>query len=103
MTQFNTPLQPHRKLLTARRLTLIGSVATLGMAVLLAGPGGTSTTNLPAWSSSARAAEAMQQQPAGFADLVAKVKPAVVSVRVTMNSAAKATDDNRNDNALPFR
>src|SRR5436853_4113300 len=101
MARINTPLQQSRAVFKARRLTLFGSVAALGIAVLFAGPGGTST--MPAWSSSAQAAETMQQQPAGFADLVAKVKPAVISVRVTMNAAMKSSDDNRNDNTFPFR
>ena len=42
---------------------------------------------LPAWTSTARAAES-QQQPAGFADLVARVKPAVISVRVRVDQSS---------------
>jgi len=74
--------------------------------VLLAEPGGfRGAMNLPAWSSSAQAAETIPQHPAGFADLVAKVKPAVISVRVKTNSAANTTSsgENRNGNILPFR
>src|SRR3954471_10446822 len=93
-----------RKVLTARRMTLIGSATALGMAVLLAGPGAyRHAPNLTALSSSAQAAEAVQS--GGFADLVAKVKPAVISVRVTMNSAARtaSSDNERNGDAFPFR
>jgi serine protease Do len=77
----NKPSRPGRgKVLAARRLTLLASAAGLGVALLLGGPGYRSPT-LPPLTSQAYAAEAAQH-PAGFADLVAKVKPAVVSVRV---------------------
>ncbi len=79
-----TSNRPH-KLLTGRRLTLLASVAGLGIAVLVAGPGGYVPARLPAWTSSATAADATSQHPASFADLVAKVKPAVISVRVKIN------------------
>jgi serine protease Do len=101
----NNPSQPEqRKVLTARRLTLLASVGGLGLAVLLAGPGGYRLFNLPAWAPSAQAAETVQQ-PAGFADLVAKVKPAVISVRVKIEESAKATSMSQNDNGnvLPFQ
>jgi serine protease Do len=62
----------------ARRLTLLASTAGLGIALL----GGSMTMRLPTWTSSARAATAAAQHPASFANLVAKVKPAVISVRV---------------------
>ena len=52
------------------------------MAVLAAGP---VANYLPAWTASAHAAEATAQAPAGFADLVSKVKPAVISVRVKID------------------
>jgi serine protease Do len=78
-----------RQPLSARRLVLLASVAAIGGAVLLTGPGGYSTS-LPAWTSSASAADSTLQHPAGFADIVAKVKPAVISVRVKI--AAEDTD-----------
>jgi serine protease Do len=77
------------KYLAARRLTLLGSVAGLAIAVLAAGPGG--HFNVPFLSAPAQAAETTPQ-PAGFADLVAKVKPAVISVRVKINEAATGTE-----------
>ena len=93
-----------RKVLTARRLTLLASVAGLGAAVLLAGPGGYRPLSLSPLASSAQAAETAQH-PAGFADLVAKVKPAVISVRVKIDNAAKTADaDEKGGNdMLPFR
>jgi serine protease Do len=91
-----------RSHLVARRLTLLASAAGLGLAVLVSGPSGYHS-NLAAWTSSARAAEATQQSP-GFADLVAKVKPAVIAVRVKIDQTAKADSmtQNDNDNVSPF-
>ena len=40
-------------------------------------------------TSAARATETMARNPASFADVVAKVKPAVLSVRVKVNAAAE--------------
>ena len=78
---------PLREVLRTRRVTLLASVAALGAAVLLAGPGGYAPSSLTA---AARATEAVAQHPASFADVVAKVKPAVISVRVKMDAAADA-------------
>jgi serine protease Do len=82
--QSNNPHTTPRKILKPRRFALLASVAGLSMAVLLVGPGGYRPFNLPAWTSSAHAAET-SQNPAGFADLVTKVKPAVISVRVKID------------------
>src|ERR1700730_13853212 len=78
---------PHtpQKILKPRRLALLATVATLSMAVLVIGTGGYRPLNLPAWTAAAHAAET-SQAPAGFADLVAKVKPAVISVRVKIDA-----------------
>jgi serine protease Do len=86
--QSNTSHPAPRKVLKPRRLVLLASVAGLSMAVLAAGPGGYLPLNLPAWTSSAHAAETAQNT-AGFADLVAKVKPAVISVRVKIDGDAE--------------
>jgi serine protease Do len=91
--------------LRPRRLALLGSVAAIGAAVLIAGPGG--YLPIPAWSNSAHAADtasAPATAPAGFADLVAKVKPAVISVRVKIDETANmAGMDQSNDReVVPF-
>jgi hypothetical protein len=81
---------------TARRVTLLASVAALGATVLLAGSAGY-------WQSAgvvpANAAEFGMQRPVGFADIVAKVKPAVISVRVKVSGAAEPAmlGDNSDD------
>jgi serine protease Do len=87
VTQRHT-LPKQRNVITARRRVLLASVAGLGMAVLLAGPGGYYPSNLAAWNSAAQATEVVQQPFTNFADLVAKVKPAVISVRVKFDDAS---------------
>jgi len=96
--QSNTPPVAPRKILRPRRLALLASVAGLSMAVLAAGP---VANYLPVWTASAHAAEATAQAPAGFADLVSKVKPAVISVRVKIdedggNAAVTQRDSDEN-------
>jgi serine protease Do len=98
-----TPRDPsnNKRLLAPRRLALMASAA-LGI-VLLAGVPTYAPSLVPAWTTTARAAESVAPQ-AGFADLVAKVKPAVISVRVrfdgqTSPAALNGDDDN---NVQPF-
>ena len=81
-------LPDNRKFLTARRLVLLASVAGVGAAVLVGGPGGYHA-GLPAWIAPASAADSTMQHPTGFADIVAKVKPAVISVRVKIPASAE--------------
>ena len=85
--QSNASHSTPRKVLKPRRLALLASAAGLSVAVLAAGPGGYLPFNLPAWTSSAHAAETTQTP--GFGDLVAKVKPAVISVRVKIDGDAE--------------
>ena len=87
------------RIFSRRRLVLLTSVAGIGAIVAL-GPIGYSRLQLPAWTSSAHAADS-QQQPTGFADLVAKVKPAVISVRVKVDETSNTPDLNSNEEALP--
>lgn len=104
MNEANSSFPRQRKALTGRRIALLASVAGLGAVVLLAGPGGYGPVNLPAWTSSAQASESAQH-PAGFADLVAKVKPAVISVRVKMDESAQVTgmSGSYSGNPVPFQ
>jgi len=89
-------------------VTLLATVAALGGAMLLAGPGGYWPSSL-GWTSAASAAitDSATQHPAGFADLVAKVKPAVLSVRVKIDAASdpelmKEMHQNSDQEAVPF-
>ena len=103
--QSNTPPAASRKIYKPRRLALLASVAGLSMAVLAAGP---VANYLPTWTAPAHAAEAAQIPP-GFADLVSKVKPAVISVRVKIeedggNAAViqRESDENSDQSGSPF-
>ena len=80
-------LPNNRNSFSARRLVLMASVAAVGAALLMGGPGGYHAT-LPAWTAAASAADSTLQHPSGFADIVAKVKPAVISVRVKIDAAS---------------
>jgi serine protease Do len=99
-------LPDNRKFLTARRLVLLGSVAAVGAALLVGGPG-FYQANLPAWTSAASAADSTLQHPSGFADIVAKVKPAVISVRVKIPASAEPAlmqqqrNDDQDQDAIP--
>ena len=75
-----------------RRVVLLSSAAGLALALLIAGPGGYLPHTMPAWSLTAQAA-ASTPAPASFADLVAKVKPAVISVRVKFDEPQSAVED----------
>src|ERR1700746_2781547 len=92
----------YSRIFSRRRLVLLTSVVGIGAIVALGNPMG--YTHLPPWMSSARAADTQsQQQPAGFADLVAKVKPAVISVRVRMDETPNTADLSSNKEDLsPF-
>ena len=82
---------------TARRLILLASVATLGATALLAGS--SNHWQSAAGAVPANAAEFAMQRPVGFAEIVAKVKPAVISVRVKVSASAEpaSLQDNRDD------
>ena len=92
-----SPRVPRRSLFSARRFALMASVAAgLGVAVYGFSP---SSGNLDLFSSPAHAqvnnAVGKVAQPVGFADIVERVKPSVISVKVTMKD--KATDTSNSD------
>ncbi|MBR0966620.1 Do family serine endopeptidase [Bradyrhizobium diazoefficiens] len=85
-----------RTILKPRRLALLGTVAALGVAVLAGSPASSSLTSFIA---PAQAAETVATPP-GFGDLVSKVKPAVISVRVRIdqdNDKSAMLQQNRMD------
>jgi serine protease Do len=75
------------RILSARRLVLLAGVAGLGATVLLGGAGFIPNATSPILTNIAYAQNS--QRPVGFADIVEKVKPAVISVRVKVESGAK--------------
>ena len=97
----------YARIFSRRRLVLLTSIAGIAAIVALGGP--TAYNHLsPPWISSARAADTPIQQSAGFANLVARVKPAVISVRVQLDEVANASDlssDNEDDSpsGSPFQ
>src|SRR6186713_2237860 len=95
------PARPGRKAFASRRLALLASAAGLAIAVVAAGTSGFSTPSLPSAIATAHA-ETMQRST-GFADIVEKVKPAVISVRVKVDATAKMTSMNGNDDASPMQ
>jgi serine protease Do len=97
MTKTNPPQSGKPRVLTGRRIVLLASVAAIGAAVLVVGPfypgfGGNWTSAFAAPPANAAVSAPLPQQPLphpqGFADLVAKVKPAVISVRVKIPASA---------------
>jgi serine protease Do len=81
--------QPRR--VTKRRVALLTGVAL----VAVAGFAGARGYDSLQWTETAHAQDAMPssaQQPTGFADLVQKVKPAVVSVRVRIEESANTAE-----------
>jgi serine protease Do len=91
--------------LSARRLALLATtIAGVGAAALFVAPNMTPKFDL--FGSTAQAqnlsekAQAIAQKPVGFADIVEKVKPAVISVRVKMERPAASHPDN--EEQIPF-
>ena len=81
---------------SARRLVLLGTtILTLGAAALIVAP------NAPQYAVAQNVTQQAQTvaRPVGFADVVEKVKPAVISVRVKMNAGPQLS---MNDGDNPF-
>jgi serine protease Do len=93
--------QSPRRVLPARRLKLLGSVAVIGSALVLAGPLGYGRLATQAFADTPAPVTVNQQGPTGFADLVTKVKPAVISVRVRVDQTGEADAPELNNQDLP--
>lgn len=98
MSDKDSSAPPVRKTLPTRRVVLLASAAVIGIAAIAFGPTAYRRFDVGNWGWSAHAAESAQQQP-GFADLVSKVKPAVISVRVRI-SEPDSTTGMGHDNGL---
>jgi serine protease Do len=99
----NATIPPSRRGLTARRVVLLATtIAGFGVAALFvpyAGPRA-SFFSAPAHAQNlTQQAQQLAQKPVGFADIVEKVKPAVISVRVRMEEVAESGPSN---DELPF-
>jgi serine protease Do len=96
---------PRQRLLSGRRLALLASAAALGAALVFVGPG--FDPAITSIATSAYAQTATPQRPVGFADIVAKVKPAVISVRVKMDVGTQSSGLGDQENPFgpnsPFR
>ena len=95
--QVSAPSAPPSRTALVRRFSLVAGVAGLGATVLLAGPGFNSGSSPDRLALAAHAQGV--QRPVGFADIVEKVKPAVVSVRVKMDGGPRLGFEGD----LPFR
>ena len=96
--------RPRRSIFSARRLALMASVvAGLGAAVYGFSP---STSPADLFSSPAHAQVNTEvrkvERPVGFADVVERVKPSVISVKVNMKEKTASNDDG-DDSSSPFQ
>ena len=86
MSQSVSPAQKSRSILSGRRLVLLASAAVIGAGVLF----GTHLVPRPDATFLASPAYAQSaQRPVGFADIVEKVKPSVISVRVKVDGGPR--------------
>jgi serine protease Do len=88
----------NRALLSARKLALTASVVT-GLGAAVYGFGAASGSNILTSPAQAQVNNAVSgvPQPFGFADMVERVKPSVISVKVTMKQKATDTSDKSDD------
>src|ERR1700738_1781452 len=98
---------PRRSLFSARKFALMASVvAGLGVAVYGFGP---SKPPFDIFSTAAHAQVNNEvrkvEKPVGFADIVERVKPSVISVKVNINEKVAKDDSssNNNDDSSPFQ
>src|SRR4051812_13614516 len=97
---------PRRSLFSARKFALMASVvAGLGVAGYGFSPAPHDVFSSPAYAQVDRQVKQQVAQPVGFADIVERVKPSVISVRVNIGEKV-ARDDGANkndDDASPFQ
>jgi serine protease Do len=96
---------PSRRSLSARRAALLATtIVGLGAAVVLIAPSMAPKSDVFGATAQAQnlseKAQQIEQKPVGFADIVEKVKPAVISVRVKIDQPANSHLDD--DQQIPF-
>jgi len=91
------------RVLSSRRIALLATtIASLGAAALIVGPGFNPSTGYQAALAQNLSEQAQKlQAPVGFADIVAKVKPAVISVRVKVDNGPATTGFGNNPDVPP--
>jgi serine protease Do len=98
MSESVTARKP-RTVLSARRLVLMASAAVIGAGVLFSGAEYGLKPQATFLATPAHAQTA--QRPVGFADIVEKVKPSVISVRVKVEGGARMTSFDGGDSPFP--
>src|SRR5450631_3124942 len=96
---------PRRSLFSARKFALMASVvAGLGIAIYGFGPSH-APTDLFASPAQAQVNNEVRkvEKPVGFADIVERVKPSVISVKVNINEKVASKDDSNNNDDSPFQ
>ena len=96
----NAPTPPKKsRVLSARRVILLATtIVSLGAAAVVITPGLNLSTGYPAAHAQNLTEQAHKlQAPIGFADIVEKVKPAVISVRVKVDGGSQTNGLGSND------
>jgi serine protease Do len=101
----NGNIRPSRRILSVRRFGLLATtIAGLGAAAFFVAPGlaphAAFFANPAHAQNLSQEAQKLPQRPIGFADIVAKVKPAVISVRVKIDRPASSSLSN-DENPFP--
>ena len=92
MSDSINPTSKPRGVLSARRLALLATaVAGLGATAVFFAPDLSVRSTFPPAAQAQNLSQQAQtaQRPVGFADIVERVKPAVISVRVRVDAAAR--------------
>src|SRR5262249_31758962 len=92
-----------RRIFSARRAILLaGTIASISAAALIIAPGLNPNTGYQSAYAQNLSEQARKlQAPVGFADIVEKVKPAVISVRVKVSSSPQASGMSLDDDQVP--
>jgi serine protease Do len=98
MTDSINPTSKPRRVLSARRLALLATtVAGLGAAAFFLAPDVSVRSTFPAAQAQNLSQQAQTaQRPVGFADIVERVKPAVISVRVRVDAPRLSMQQQQN-------
>ncbi len=96
MNSHDNDTQPKTGILARRRTRLMAAVFGLGVAGAVAGNFVLVPSVTPAYAQSQ--SQAAPAQPFGFANVVQKVRPAVVSIKVKTETTANVSDDGDDDN-----